>query len=217
MRGQHNKLTLTCGHCRAAFQKWPSQAGPFCSQACATAAAIVPLEDRFWQHVEKSDGCWLWQGQRGSGGYGKISGLLLGRPRRHYRAHRVAYELTYGPIPDGDLVRHFICDNPPCVRPDHLRLGSPADNSADCVSANRTARGDAHGSRILPERVLRGTSHPKAKLDDEAVQAIIAARNVGESLGKIGNRYGVSKQTISRVVRGETWRHVICSPSPYDS
>lgn len=89
------------------------------------------FEERFEANFEKADGCWEWTGTRVEFGYGQII-----RDGRRLRAHRVAYEIAYGPIPDGLVVRHK-CDNPPCVRPDHLELGTRADNNQDRENRGR--------------------------------------------------------------------------------
>ena len=85
-----------------------------------------PLEQRFWPKVQKSDGCWLWiAGGDSETGYGRIR--AGGRGTTQLLAHRAAWELTNGPVPDGLWVLHH-CDTPRCVRPDHLFLGDHADN-----------------------------------------------------------------------------------------
>ena len=91
----------------------------------------IPPEKRFWMQVHKSSGCWVWVGNRIPQGYGTIG--VGGKP---VRAHRYSWELHNGPIPDGLFVLHR-CDNPPCVRPDHLFLGTALDNSRDCVDKGR--------------------------------------------------------------------------------
>jgi hypothetical protein len=89
--------------------------------------------DLIWRHVAKGDGCWEWQAQRDKDGYGKFERL-----GGQYRAHRAVYELVYGPIPPGIQVCHR-CDNPPCVRPEHLFLGTNVENYWDSrVKGRRT-------------------------------------------------------------------------------
>lgn len=107
----------------------------------------------FWSHVEKSSGCWLWNGALGNDGYGKTT--IDGQTRR---AHRAAWELTNGPIPKGLLVCHH-CDTPACVRPDHLFLGTPRDNTHDAVAKGRLSAGDRHWTRVEPEKNPSGEAH----------------------------------------------------------
>lgn len=95
----------------------------------------MPIEDRLWSRVDKTpDGCWVWLGPTNRSGYGEIgrdapSGGTV-------RVHRLSYQLAYGSIPDGQCVLHR-CDNRPCVRPDHLWLGTQSDNNADMVAKGR--------------------------------------------------------------------------------
>lgn len=95
---------------------------------------VRPLTDRYWAKVVFGPECWGWSGGTTVWGYGVVgagrkgSGMLL--------AHRVSYQLEYGPIPNGAFVRH-VCDNPPCTNPAHLVLGTPADNTADAIARGR--------------------------------------------------------------------------------
>lgn len=88
-------------------------------------------EERFWSHVDKSGECWIWTASRVPWGYGKTV-----RNREETYAHRYSWEMAYGPIPDGMLVMHS-CDNPPCVNPSHLLLGTPKDNMDDMRAKGR--------------------------------------------------------------------------------
>lgn len=95
----------------------------------------MTLADRFWLKVQKGSGCWLWTGGKHGRGYG---GLHCGGKvfRKYLQAHRVSWELHHGPIPDGLWVLHK-CDNPICVNPDHLFLGTRQDNMGDCAAKGR--------------------------------------------------------------------------------
>jgi hypothetical protein len=107
-------------------------------------------EERFWSKVQKTETCWLWMGARHPhGGYGQF----VGPPIKELRAHRYSWVLAYGPIPDGLLVCHR-CDNPPCVRPDHLFLGTHLDNALDMMAKGR--KPPIWNSGTFQTRCLRG-------------------------------------------------------------
>lgn len=144
----------------------------------------------FWTHVKKSRGCWEWLGCKFTGGYGRVR---VSRTSCMV-AHRKAWILTNGPIPHGMLVCHK-CDNPSCVRPSHLFLGTHADNIHDCMKKNR--RVDHSGEK-----------HPMAILDNNSVLLIRAAHADGEIQTHIAKKHGVSPQVINHVVKRKTWRHV---------
>jgi hypothetical protein len=151
-------------------------------------ADIIRRFDRF---VSKSDdGCWEWTGSRGPKGYGHFTINEADKPRT-YKAHRVAYKLATGVHPGAMLVCHS-CDNPSCVRPAHLFLGTGKDNAAD---RDRKGRGGK----------LFGTANPEAKLNPAAVREI---RLSTLSPGKEAARHGVTRRAILAVREGRTWSHV---------
>lgn len=199
---------LICERCDQPFRtkRLESQHRPrFCSRTCYLAAHTNRPED-LWSYLDKSggpDACWPFQGPRDKDGYGKFCANWV-----KVRAHRLAYELVNGPIPKGQLIRHVVCDNPPCCNPAHLTTGQEADNSSDMVGKGRAAVGDKNASRAHPERLRRGESHPNAKLTDDLVRQIRAAAANGETGASIGRRIGVSKKTVCQVIRGDVWSHV---------
>lgn len=149
------------------------------------------LADRFWSKVStgESETCWPWLASRKDNGYGQAYDIRTNKP---VGAHRLAWELAYGPIPDGLSVLHA-CDNPPCVNPAHLFLGSPRANSMDMVSKSRQAFGERNGlSRLTKEKVLEART----------------LRAGGLTLKAIAQREGVSLQTIHHAISGRTWSHV---------
>lgn len=159
------------------------------------------LRAAFWHFVDQGEGCWLWQGSTTKGGYGRIKhkGLI-------HRAHRLSWQLQRGPIPDGLFVCHK-CDVPLCVNPDHLFLGTAAENARDRDRKGRNSHGPGHFSKTQPERVLRGERHGMAKLTVEQVREIrrlLAAYTCVD----IAKQFGVNYTTISRIKRGQGWKAV---------
>ena len=161
------------------------------------------LPERFWDKVEKTETCWNWTAAKFHDGYGmyQVKGLAK-------RVHRFVYKELVGPIPEGLLVCHK-CDNPACVNPDHLFLGTPAENSADMVRKQRQARGDRNGLRANPKSVLRGQDSPAAKLTDEDVRAIRKLAKPGIARWKVGARFNISAGTVNDILHGRTWKHVL--------
>lgn len=140
-------------------------------------------------------GCWEWQKARFHWGHGAIG--IDGKTRK---AHRVAYEVFVGPIPKGMQVLHA-CDNPPCCNPDHLRLGTHADNMAEMAARGRAATGTRnHFGRTA----YRGVENARSKLTEDAVRLIRA----GVPTKEIMSRFGVAKATVSHVRVGRAWKHV---------
>lgn len=164
---------------------------------------VRPLADRFWEKVRKTDGCWYWTGASANGyGYIYDHGVR--------RATHVAWELTYGPFPpDKFALRH--CDEPSCVRPDHLFVGTHADNMADRQAKRRTATGERAGARTKPHAFPRGEQRADAKLSAQAISEARLRHAGGASYAELAREIGVDVQTIRRAIRGETWRHLSTS------
>lgn len=142
----------------------------------------------FWSKVNKTGGCWLWTGPMTEKGYGRFY-----HNYQASRAHRVAYELCVGPVPAGVEICHR-CDNPACVNPDHLFVGSHKDNMADMSRKDRGAR-------------LRGQRNGMAKLTPEAVAEIRAKHTAGGvSQRQLAKVYSVSQGTIWQIVNGHYWK-----------
>lgn len=162
------------------------------------------IVDRFWTKVDRADtgSCWTWGGCRVKG-YGQFS---LGKARRVY-AHRFAYELAYGPIPQGMLVLHR-CDNPPCVRLDHLFLGTDLDNMQDKAAKGRAATGARNGVHTHPERVSRGEAHHRARMTAAQVLEAQQRRARGEKVVSIAHDLGVSLSGLYQALGGNSWRHL---------
>jgi hypothetical protein len=177
-----------CEQCGLNFAPYSAKAR-FCGRTCRDNARKIPVEERFWPNVIKTETCWLWTGGMDGHGYGRVqfNGKLFG-------AHQVAWILTNGPIPPGMGVRHVVCDNPPYVRPDHLSPGTQADNMADRQAKQRQPRGSAHGM---------------SKLTESTVRLIRTHLAQGEPRRSIAARFGVSPSQISRIATGAQWQHVV--------
>jgi hypothetical protein len=147
----------------------------------------MSLADRFWARVEKSDGCWLWQGgTNGGSGHGVLGVHLESGKRTNRSVGRIAYELTRGPVPRQLYVCHH-CDNPRCVRPDHLFLGTPADNMRDMCQKGRGGR------KLNPELV------------GEIRRAYAAG---GVTMEQLGRDYDTDIANIHRVIHRQVWKYV---------
>ena len=148
-------------------------------------------------------GCWLWP-YRHPNGYGAVYGGGRNALPKTLLAHRVAWTLWNGEIPDGMNVLHR-CDMPLCWRPDHLFLGTQADNVADCVAKGRRADRTAY----RPIKSLAGENNPAAKLTQEQVVEIrrdyLPGRGSPTNQPRLAERYGVSKRAIHFIVHGRHW------------
>jgi hypothetical protein len=188
----------------------------------------VDAKTRFWSKVSE-DGplpercpelgpCWLWTAGCSKNGYGQFS---IGR--QGYSTHRMAWIFTNGPVPAGISVLHR-CDNPPCVNPGHLFLGTQLDNRRDCVRKGRTATGDRQGSRAHPETCTYGDRnglrlHPeRAAMGERNARAILNAGQVlsirrayasgGVTYKALGQQFGVSTSQVALIVQRKKWKHI---------
>lgn len=152
-----------------------------------------PLEVRFWRRVEKSDGCWLWTGHRNRDGYGMIG---LERSGGIERTHRLSWIFANGPIPAGMSVLHR-CDMPACVRPDHLFIGTQADNIHDMDAKGRARKNPRRGEAV---------HWTKLKAEDIPVIRSLSADGLNNT--QIGKRFGVHRLTIHLILNGKNWSHV---------
>jgi hypothetical protein len=193
------RLKRNCPQCGAEFVTKHVFAdrgqGIFCSIPCANQARVVDPVARFWSHVVKHSDpsqCWGWAGSTSQAGY-----ALIVHMGQSILAHRLAWEIHFGPIPEGMFVCHK-CDNPPCCNPHNLFLGTRSENSLDMHHKGRA-------------RVAKGAANGHALLSDDDVQKIrrlYAFRVPGRTAKAIAKIYGVSSGAIFDVVNGRTWSDV---------
>ncbi len=199
-RWEIRRAITVCETCGKEYIYYPNNSSKkmqikFCSKMCANGGT---LKQRFEKHLSNgvvNEGgcilCYVPDGEK----YSRISfGVgCRGKSARPKFAHRVAYELKHGKIPDGLHVLHR-CDNPACANVDHLFLGTPSDNMADKVAKNRQ---------------IKGSMHVLSKLTESQVLEIRSKyTKTRGSLTNLAKEYGVRKQTIMKVVKREIWRHV---------
>jgi hypothetical protein len=199
------RSTFACDYCGAAVQRQPSGttfAHIYCSRKCHSDAQRMPrlpfneavqsmpdaARARFWARVDRSAGgatCWPWTGGRGGSAYGRMS--LNGV---YFMAHRIAFGITYGSVPDDLQVCHR-CDNPLCCNPSHLFLGTNEDNRRDMIAKRRHNIGERNGA---------------SKLTWKLVRQIRSLRAAGYKLQAIADKIGVvDRATVGRVVREKIW------------
>lgn len=155
------------------------------------------LFDRFWNKVETKNGCWEWKGYRTKKGYGTIGS---GKGKQ-LRAHRLSWEIHNGlEAPDNMLVCHT-CDNPSCVNPNHLFLGTPQQNVDDMIVKGR----------LNPSKKKRDPKNaPYKKISEEEVRQIrsLYDKKNGVTFVFLAKKYGLKRTQISRIVKREHWKWV---------
>ena len=173
--------------CKPSYTKRRGKTAEYCSHPCYIAYIKSP--QYFWSLVIKTETCWLWSGYLTPEGYGQI------RWNRKCRAaSRVAYELTYGPVESSKTFVLHRCDNPPCVRPDHLKTGTAADNSRDMTERNRQSKGEhRHNAKLNTEKV-------------RAMRQEYVKRRI--TFKYLARKHGVSIATAANVIYGKTWKHI---------
>lgn len=165
---------------------------------------IIPRHphERFWDKVRvgNPDECWEWQGAVESFGYGFMwAGPLYPYRKRHWiKAHRVSWEIHNGEIPKGRYVLHK-CDNPPCVNPNHLYIGTATENVHDRA---RRKRGKEHRQQ--------GAANDNSKLTEADVRAIIVElqKLPRQSQSSIAEKFGIKQPQVSRIMLKQTWKHL---------
>jgi hypothetical protein len=148
--------------------------------------AVIVIELAKWP----TDQCVLWERARTSAGYGNIR--IGGRTGHNVKAHRLAYALTYGAISPGMVICHR-CDNPPCINPRHLFMGTTLDNVRD---------------KVVKGRQSRGETNAMSRLTESSVRSIRTRHADGETQRRIAADLAVSEATVSRVINGRLWGHV---------
>lgn len=144
---------------------------------------------RFEAKLDKSGDCWLWTASLAGKGYGQMK---LPKQRKQEYAHRLAYMIYKGAIPDGIQVCHK-CDNPRCCNPEHIFLGTSSDNHLDMKEKNRH---------------LYGEKNSQAKLSDTKISQIKKCIDSGMSQSIIAKAFGIHQTTVSKINRGCRWQHI---------
>lgn len=185
-----NLPELAAGFCNKHWRRNKKYGSPLWLAMPAAGYRGLSAPDRFFPRVAKSAECWNWQSGTDNDGYGLFMGEVLGVTFK--RAHRFSWAYHNNQIiPDSMTVMHS-CDNPRCVNPSHLSLGTQCENQKDKW---RKGRGWTH----------KGTSHWSTNLTEDQVREIRSSTETQKSLGE---RFGMKQSSISAIVRRKSWRHI---------
>lgn len=147
----------------------------------------MELPERFWEKVDKSGECWIWTACLHEG-YGWFSWQ-----GKTVRAHRLAWQAAHGPVPAGHVVLHR-CDNPACVRVEHMHLTTQAENRRDAARKGHAAEGQQQGQ--------------SAKLTPDKVREIRRRYAMGQTQKSIGMAYGISQTVVGRICARQSWANI---------
>lgn len=189
---------MLCEFCKIEFHKRYRQ--PECSLKC-----------RLLNRIEKKDKCWEWKGTINTMGYGEM--CVQGRIQR---AHRLSYILFKGEIPKGIFVCH-ICDNPKCINPDHLWLGTAKQNNEDCLRKGRWKGRTGIKLSLEHKKKLsgpkkswfkNGEKHPRSKLKELDIKEIRNMLNEDFTYQEIADKFGLSQSSLADIKFRRTWSHI---------
>lgn len=154
---------------------------------------------KFWGRVRKTDGCWIWTGFQNEHGYGRVrfNGKMT-------LSNRISWMIHHGDIASKMCVCHR-CDNPQCVNPSHLFLGTQVENIADRQAKGRQASGDRSGARTRPDLVPRGERSGRTTLKNADVLEIRRLWAGGHPQKAIAAQFGISRNGVSCIVNGKRW------------
>ncbi len=161
------------------------------NKLCSSCCRKIPEKNRFWSYVKKTPECWIWDGNLSSTGYGRIN-----INKKMIAAHRFSYGLHYGIIPKDKLICHR-CDNPKCVNPKHLFLGTSRDNVHDMINKKRD---NFHGGISFENE-----KNPNSKLTKNDV---IFIKQSSLSQRKLAKQFNVSRSCIVFIKRGLSWKNI---------
>ena len=157
---------------------------------------------RFWTKVQRGEGCWEWTASRTKFGYGILGIRRIARSPR--KAHRMSWEIAHGPIPGNFHVLHR-CDNPPCVRPDHLYLGTNADNVRDRMERNPVIH------NWTTDRTRLGSAHPRAKVTEEQVLEMrrrYTPQSQTDGSSALAREFGLAQASVWAIISRQSWTHI---------